>query len=76
MSAQHPEPHVRIVSGLAVSCAGVIWRAVINESAKTVKIIQEGEPLNGDSEAISAAWVMLYERIERFLPELRFVEES
>lgn len=68
------DPGTRVVSGLAVSCGGVVLRAIVSADGKTVRIVQEGSIVNGFGAAVEAARALLVGRVHRTLPLAR-VEE-
>lgn len=60
-----------ILSGLSVTIANVMLVAVIDEQAKSVRIVQRGETLNGNGAAIETAMMLLAGRAKRVRPDLR-----
>ena len=42
---------VKILTGLSLQVGGIVFTAVIDEAAKSVRITQQGDPLNGEAAA-------------------------
>lgn len=61
----------RILSGLKMAVGNIELTAVIDEATRTARIVQTGEPLNGEAAAIEAVRALLIVRVKRTRPDLR-----
>lgn len=64
----------RIHKALSLEIGGVILAAEIDEKAGTVRIVQTGMPVNGEAQAVADGIVLLWRRVKRTWPLLKWVE--